>query len=336
MKDSARKKILFVITKSNWGGAQRYVYDLATHLPKDRFEVSVAFGGTGKVGAPTGLLAQRLKEAGVRSVFLTSFTRDISMFREWTTFLELLRALKKERPDVLHLNSSKAGGLGALAGRIACVPHIIFTAHGWAHKELRPFYERVLVWIASWFTILFSHRVIVLSNYELVCAPVLFSRSKMTVIHNGIDLTMSFESGEKIRNAFPPGVHIVGTLGELNGNKNQIVLIEQAKNDPEMYVAIVGEGEERPHLEAKIAEYGLEGRAKLFGYLTAPESLKGFDTFALPSLKEGLPYILLEAKAAGLPIVANRVGGVGEILDAKDTNEFSLEQMVQKTIALYR
>ena len=72
------------------------------------------------------------------------------------------------------------------------------------------------------------------------------------------------------------------------------------------------------------------------GFQLASTVLKGFDIFALPSIKEGLPYVLLEAKAAGLPIEANRVGGVGEILDAKDLNDFSLEQMVQKTVALYR
>jgi glycosyltransferase involved in cell wall biosynthesis len=69
--------------------------------------------------------------------------------------------------------------------------------------------------------------------------------------------------------------------------------------------------------------------------MLAESVLSGFDTFALPSLKEGLPYVLLEAKAAGLPIVANRVGGVGEILDAKDLSEFTLEKMVETTIALY-
>ncbi len=336
MRQTDKKKILFVITKSNWGGAQKYVYDLARSLPKEQFEVIVALGGTGEANAPAGLLAERLKEAGIRTVFLSSFTRNVYLSREFKAFFELLHVIKQERPDVLHLNSSKAGGLGALAGRIAGVRNILFTAHGFAHQEMRPLFERVLIWIASWLTILCSHHVIVLSNYELRRAPVIFSRRKMTVIHNGVDLPLQLGPGERIRGAFPPGVRITGTVGELTGNKNQISLIGQAKDNPNLCVAIVGEGEERARLEAKIKEYGLGGRVKLFGFMPANEVLRGFDEFALPSLKEGLPYVLLEARAAGLPIVANRVGGVGEILDAKDMRDFSLERMVEKTSALYR
>ena len=71
------------------------------------------------------------------------------------------------------------------------------------------------------------------------------------------------------------------------------------------------------------------------GFHWASEVLKGFDVFALPSIKEGLPYVLLEAKLAGLPIVANRVGGVEEILDAQSMEEFSLKRMVEKTVSVY-
>lgn len=335
MKPLPKRKILFVITKSNWGGAQRYVYDLATHLPKEQFDVSVAFGGTGAPGAPDGLLAQRLKEAGIRTHFITLFSRDVSVLRDYKSFLELVRLITKEQPDVLHVNSSKAGGLGALAGRIAGIKKIIFTAHGFAHNEIRSWYERVFIWLASWCTILCTHKTIVLSNYELEHAPIIFSRKKLVVIHTGIDVNMQFASGEKIRSLFPAGAHITGTIGELTRNKNQITLIEEARHTPGMHVAIVGEGEDREYLQKKIQEYGLQDRIKLLGFMPAHEVLRGFDMFALPSLKEGLPYVLLEAKAAGLPIVANYVGGVREILETKSMEEFSLEQMLKKTVSIY-
>ena len=127
----------------------------------------------------------------------------------------------------------------------------------------------------------------------------------------------------------------MGTIGELTKNKNQIALIEKARITPDMHVAIVGEGEDRPFLEKKITEYGLQNRVKLFGFMESREVLRGFDVFMLPSLKEGLPYVLLEAKFAGLPIEANHVGGVGEIVNAKDMSEFSLVRMVEKTAVLY-
>ncbi len=330
MNAPARKKILFVITKSNWGGAQRYVYDLVTNLPKDQFETSVAFG-------QSGLLALKLKEAGMTTRPIFSLERDISLIADVQSFFELFRLFRKERPDVVHLNSSKAAGVGALAARLAGVPRIIFTAHGWPFWEQRNPVSRGLIYFFSWLTALLSHTVVVVSNYDLSVAKKMPCVGYKTVrIYNGIDLNFPLYSADVIRHSFPHGVHVTGTIGELARNKNQIALIEQAKNDPAMYVAIVGEGEDRLYLKRKVEEYGLEDRVKLFGFMLASGVLRGFDTFALPSLKEGLPYVLLEARAAGLPIVANRVGGVGEILDAQDMSEFSLERMVQKTIALYR
>lgn len=316
------KKILYVITKANWGGAQRYVFDLATHLPKAEFDVSVAYG-------QPGLLAARLQKVGIKVHALTHMQRDAALMADMRAAAELYRLFKKERPDVVHLNSSKAGGVGALAARLAGVTKIIFTIHGLPEDEARGLIARTAIRLATHLTCALSTDVITISKDNHARVP------GSHLIYNGIE-PVQFGTGEVIRRAFPAGVHITGTVGELTHNKNHISLLEQAKANPSMHVAIVGEGELRAMLESKIKEYGLGERVKLFGFMPAADVLKGFDVFALPSLKEGLPYVLLEAKQAGLPIVANRVGGVGEIVDAKNTGEFTLEQMVEKTAALYR
>ena len=316
-----KRKVTYVITKSNWGGAQRYVFDLATNLPKEQFEVSVILGGD-------GLLAQKLREQKTSVYRSLLLERDISFTKDIKSFFELYRLFKKICPDVVHLNSSKAGGIGALAARMAGVKNIIFTVHGLPEDEPRGVLARLLIKVATRLTFALCDKVITVSkdNQRRVRGSVL--------IYNGIG-PIVFGTGDTIRSAFPPGVTITGTIGELNKNKNQVALIEEAKQNPNMYVAIVGEGEMRSKLERLINKYNLNNRVKLFGFLPAAEVLKGFDIFALPSLKEGLPYVLLEAKQAGLPIVANRVGGIPDILDAKDMSEFSLQTMVQKTSALY-
>ncbi len=321
------KKVLFVITKSNWGGAQRYVFDLAMHLPREQFDVVVALGGN-------GLLAQKLRESGIAVYQSASMDRDISIGKDVRSFFELYRLFKKEQPEIVHLNSSKAGGVGALAARFAGVHKIIFTAHGWPFREQRTLLVKIALWLASWFTALLSTKVICVSNYDLHQAQNMpFVGHKAVRIYNGIE-PASLSDGGVIRNAFPPNVHITGTVGELNKNKNQIALIEKARNNPKLFVAIVGEGEERKHLEEKIWKYNLQNRVKLFGFMPAGEVLKGFDTFALPSLKEGLPYVLLEAKAAGLPIEASPIGGIPEIVNGK-IEDFTLERMVKETTTLY-
>ncbi len=325
-----KKKVIFVITKSNWGGAQHYVFDLALAL-RGEFEIGVAFG-------QEGLLAKKLREAGIATFPLKALQRDVSIISDVKSFFELVQLFKKEKPDVVHLNSSKAGGVGALAARLVGVKKIIFTAHGWPFWEQRNPLARALIWLASWATALLCHKIIVVSNYDLqVTQKMPFIAHKTVRIYNGIDpdFPLQLESGDFVREQFPKGAFITGTIGELNKNKNQIALIEQAKNNPSMYVAICGDGENKLFLQKKIEEYGLGNRVKLLGFVEPRMVLRGFDRFALPSIKEGLPYVLLEVRAAGLPIEASRVGGVGEILDAHDLTPFSLEKMVAETKKLY-
>jgi glycosyltransferase involved in cell wall biosynthesis len=324
----ATKKVLYLITKATWGGAQRYVYDLAIHLPAECTAV-IAYGTGGK-------LSDDLTAARIKTVQISSLQRDVAFLSDIESFFEILRCIRAEEPDVLHLNSSKAAALGALAGRLCGVKRIIFTVHGWPFREKRSALSKLFIWKISWFTALLSHTVICVSEHDLWQAMRMpFISRKAVRIYNGIDSHMQLGSGEIIRRAFPPGATITGTIGELTKNKNQQALIDEVRTNPHMYLAIVGEGEDRPMLENKIKECDLSARVKLFGFVPAHEVLKGFDIFALPSIKEGLPYVLLEAKAAGLPIIANRVGGVGEILDAKNLQEFSLERMVGQTVRIY-
>src|SRR3989344_3430654 len=153
------KKVLFLITKATWGGAQRYVYDLATHLDANKFQPSVAYGTAGK-------LSDDLLKAGVETYAIRSLGRDIALTSDIASFFQIIRCIKNIRPDVLHLNSSKAAALGALAGRLCGVPRIIFTVHGWPFKEDRNPLARMLIHFISWFTALLSHATIVVSERD--------------------------------------------------------------------------------------------------------------------------------------------------------------------------
>lgn len=323
----ARKNILFVITKSNWGGAQKYVFTLATHLSNQGHNVTVALGGTGEKGTPTGLLAQRLQEAHIPIVFLTSFTRDISWVQDIRTFFDLLHLLRTLKPDVLHVNSSKAGGIGSLAGHIARTKRILFTAHGWAHREARHPLSKLLIWLSSWLTIIFSHTVIAVSKYDYDHAPLIFSRKKMVLIHNGIQihpLPSHAQAKELLKQripSLPEDTPIIISVGELTKNKNHDVLIRSlAQINHPFFCIIIGEGEERTAITQLIVQKKLEGRVILPGFIpNASALLTAADIFVLPSRKEGLPYTLLEAGLASLAVVATHTGGIPEIISPQKT-----------------
>lgn len=338
MNMPARRKILFVITKSNWGGAQQYVYTLATHFIQTGNDVLVALGGTGEPGAPTGLLAERLQEADVPIIFVPSFTRDISLLQEIKSFFELLRIFRKVRPDVLHLNSSKAGGIGALAGRLTSIRTIVFTAHGWAHRETRTVFSRVFIWLTSWMTIILSHKTIVVSAFDYQDAPVFFSRRNIRVIHNGIDthiqpLTKQ-EALDRLKETIPillPDTPIILSIGELTKNKAHEILIGAlARVTTPFFCSIIGEGEERPTLERLIEKYKLGNRITLPGFVPdAAKLLPAADLFILPSRKEGLPFTLLEAGTAACPVIATQTGGIPEITNGEQAGLLFPKEDVQ-------
>lgn len=318
-------KVLFVITKSNFGGAQKYVYDLATNLSPEKFTVSIALGGS-------GVLSGMLKESGLRVITIPSLDRDISITKDIASFFSILRLLYKEKPTVAHLNSAKVSGLGALAARIAGVPKIIFTAHGWAFNEDRSFLSRLVIKTLSWVTILLSHKTIAVSDaIKKSTANWPFVKNKIIVIKNGV-AEPKFLNREEARKELcsrtgkelPADAFIVGTVAELHKNKGLQYAIEaMAKitpNDPTLYYFIIGGGEEMGNLQAIIRDRNIENRVFLLGFTqNASRFLTAFDIFVLPSLTEALGLVILEAGLAGLPVIATNVGGIPEIIENKQT-----------------
>ncbi len=315
-----KKKILFIITKGNWGGAQRYVFDLATNLDAGHFDVAVAVGeGTA--------LREKLEARGVRVISLAGLTRDIVPIADLGTFGALLSLFRKERPDIVHLNSAKAGGLGSLAARLMGVPRIIFTVHGFAFYEDRPWIERATIKGVSWLTILFSHATIVLNNRDTASLsewPCV--RGKLRNIKLGIKDTAGFGKQEAFLKLKEAGMAmregpLIGTIAELHKNKGLRYLVEALALLPkDVSLCIIGNGEERKHLERLARELGLAPRIFFAGFLDgASRFLSAFDLFALPSIKEGTPYVLLEAGAAGLPVVATSVGGIPDVIEDQKT-----------------
>ena len=323
MSEVGRKKILYVITKSNWGGAQTYVYTLATYFKKEGSRVAVALGGTGQARANAGLLAEKLADADIQTIFVQNFMRNISLLRECKAFFELVRIFKKEAPDIVHLNSSKAGGIGALAGRIAGVQKVVFTSHGLAYDEDKDPLTRLFRWLATWLTFMFAHQVILISKdtFERARRMPLCGR-KVHLVYNGTP-PIEFSTREEARAALCKEARDefwVGTIGELTRNKGLSYLIDAAailkKRGLPFTLCIIGEGEDRAALATSIAKNDLEQQVRLLGFVPhAAARLKAFDIFPLTSIKEGLPYVLLEAGAAGCAVVASRIPGATDIVD---------------------
>jgi len=370
-------KILYVITKATGGGAQQYVYDLALAAKREGHEPVLAYGVKGQ-------LTERLIEADIRTIQIAGLTRDVGLVSELRTAWNLLRALKQERPDIVHLNSSKAGGLGAFAARLARVERIIFTAHGWPHKEPRSLLTHLGIRLASWLTIILTHYVVVVSGDDMKRAPVIFSRHKLQLVKNGIEdySRLAREEARSIlsektgQGALPP-IWLMN-VAELHTNKGLDVLIEAfaklASRELQVCLILAGAGEEKEKLMALTKRLMIATRVVFTDFLPDARSyLAAADLFVFPSRKEGMPFALLEAGLASLPVIASRVGGIPEVIEdgaggllvppddpgalaeaiqsliknperaarlgtalrAHVEKEFSKERMVQETFALY-
>lgn len=335
-----KKQICYIITKSNFGGAQKYVYELATSLDKNTNDVVVALGGE-------GILKQKLIEAGIEVISIPNLSNKLLTMSDIGSFKFLYNLFNERHFDVVHLNSSKIGALGGFAARVNGAPKIIFTAHGWAFNEDRGFISKAIIKFIHWITIILSDKTIAVS--ENIKERVLgwpFVQNKIEVIHNGvkeIDFYDKSLARQKISEKNPKvnsEKFLIGTIAELHPIKGLDILINSAKEvskNENVQFVIIGEGAIRNELEKKILENNLENTVILLGFLdNAAKYLKAFDLFVLPSRSEALALVILEAGLAEIPIIASKVGGLPEIIsDSQFGKLFTRENSEELTSAIH-
>ncbi len=299
-----RPRVLLVITLAEVGGAQSYVAALLPALA-ERYEVVLAAHGEGP-------LREAAARAGARFVSLEHVRRPIRPLRDLAGLVELIRLFRRERPQVVHASSSKAGILGRLAATATRVPIRLFTVHGWAfsaYSGLPSLLYRVsdrLMSPLTTVTICVSEQELAAGLDARTCRP-----ERSVVIHNAVDVSAA------PRSRHDRAVPRLIAVGRLKAPKDFLTLVRAlaALPDRAFEALIVGDGPDREEVAAEIRRLGLEGRVQLAGERSdVPDLLAGSDVFVLSSRSEGLPVSVLEAMAAELPVVASHVGGLAELV----------------------
>ncbi len=344
LKKDKMKKILYIITKSSWGGAQRYVYDLASEMKKEGYKVSVAFGRN--EFATKNIFKEKLEKEEIEHIEFKALGRDISFFRDLKVLLEIFKIIKNKKADIVHLNSSKMLALGAPAARLAGAGKIVWTSHGLPFLEERPVCQKLAMKFIIWTSLLFVTDIIAVSKIdEKILRSWPLVKKKVKLIYNGIK-TPSFLERKEARAALAARASLTlkdnamlwGTIAELTDNKGILEFLNQEHEEIKrrnIFYFLIGTGGLKEKIEEKIRELGLEGHVFLLGFVPdAGRYMKAFDLFVLPSKKEGFPYVLVEAKMSNVKIRARQVGGVAELLKARKA-DLDFSTMLGKIIEIY-
>ncbi len=316
-------RVLHVITRMIVGGAQENTMLSCALIDRERYPSTIL------TGAETGVEGELQSEARARGITVEiepSLVRRLSPWHDLVATLRLWRTMRRGGYDVVHTHSSKAGILGRIAARLAGVPVIVHTTHGWGFNSEQPWY---IYWLYVWLERLcvrFSQVVIVVGspNRTEGLSLGIGRPEQYRLIRSGIEISAYRDVALSKREArarlgIPDTAFVIGSVGRLGEQKAPLDLLTAflpvAAKHPHAHLVFVGDGPQRGSLVEAIAAAGLSERVHLAGLRRdVPELLRAFDVFALASRWEGLPRVFPQAMAAGLPIVATRVDGAPDAI----------------------
>ena len=334
MEDAEKNKIkvLHLITRLIVGGAQENTLltaDLLSHDPSfdGRYDIDIV---SGPQTGPEGSLAEEARRRSISLIILPELRREISPYNDLRALLKLYRLMKTpqggSRYQIIHTHSSKAGILGRLAARLAGVPVIIHTVHGWSFHDRMPAYTRIFYILLEKMASRLSHKMIAVSSRDIKKGlnHGIGRSEDYVLIRSGIELDLFGHS--KInrsrmlsRLGMPEDARVVGCVTRLCPQKAPFDLIEAysyiARRHADVWFMIVGSGPLLPQVKNLLVSYGIVDRTILTGIRRDVHDLMTvFDVFVLSSVWEGLPRVLPQAMATGLPVVSTDADGSAEAI----------------------
>lgn len=322
---AAKIRLLHVL-EATVGGTRRHLLDLCGGLPADRFLQHVVYSSVRNPGFEAD--ARLLREAGIETTPLP-LRRRIEPVEDWHCLCALTRLMRDWRPEVLHGHSSKGGFLARLAGRRLPGVRTVYNPHGFAFQMRTSTFTHALYIALERLAGGYTDALVAAceSQRSLALRYGLLPPERIEVIPNGI-CAESYASpgGSALREelGIPATARLVGTVAALSPQKGIKGLLKAAATvaaeRPGTRFLVAGDGPLRPSLQRQLEPLGLEGVVTFAGLRAdIPAVLAALDLFVLPSLWEGLPYALLEAGAAGLPVVASAVPGNVDLVRPGET-----------------
>ena len=324
-------KVIHVITRMDRGGSAQNTLLTCLGLT-ERYELVLVHGLSSeskmtdweKQSVRRGI--EEAKDHGVRVVPLPSLVRRINLLQDLRAFFSLWRLIVQERPLIVHTHTSKPGIIGRWAAKMASVPIIVHTPHGHVfYGHFGPLASRFFLVIER-FTASNTDRMVALTEGERndyivfsVCNP-----DRIVTIHSGVEIErymaakVNTEDKKKSLGLNPRGL-VVGTVGWLLPVKGPMYLLKAMariwQSHPEITLVFVGKGDLEDDLRTEAFRMGVSEKVAFLGWRDdIPEIMQILDIFVLPSLNEGMGRVLVEAMAAGKPVVASKVGGVPDLV----------------------
>lgn len=318
-------KIAQVITRMDWGGASDIVRIICEKLDKDKFETCLVAGLSQNLTPKTKIFLEQFKD---KVFWIPQLRRNINPIFDLAGFLKLYFLFQKEKFDIVHTHTAKAGILGRLAAHFAHVPKIVHTSHG---HNFYGYFGRVLshfICLIERLAANFTEHIVCLTELEkkdLITFKIT-DEAKITIVHTVFEtekyrkLNPEEKSAKKKELRIGQDEIIVGMVGRLEPIKGPRYFIEAAQLIANKFknvsFIVVGEGSLRKELEIQVEKAKLTEKVTFTGWRDdAVEIMNILDMLVLPSLNEAVGLVLIEAQSLGIPVIASCVGGIPEVVE---------------------